>query len=84
MFKHRFGSLSFEGVSVRHPVICVHADDNERSFSRKHMDKTQINPVTRLNLDNQDVIVGMNILKSLHVYVSYGEHMLYITADDAH
>jgi len=83
-FKYRFESLSFEGVTVKHPLLYVRADDDERTFSRKHVDKTQFDPVTRVDLEHQDVVVGMDVLRSLHVYVCYDEHMLYISAADAH
>jgi len=83
-FRYRFDSLSFEGVTVLHPLIYVHADANERTFSRKHRDKEQVDPATRVDLEHADVVVGMNILESLHVYVSYDEQVLYITEAGAH
>ena len=83
-FRYRFDSLSFEGVTVLHPLIYVHEDVNERTFSRKHRDKEQVDPATRVDLEHADVVVGMNILESLHVYVSYDEQVLYITEAGAH
>jgi hypothetical protein len=77
-------SLSFEGVAVRHPLIRIRADDNERAFSREHTDRGQFDPLTRVELERADVVVGMNILASLHVYVSYDERTLYISAANAH
>jgi predicted aspartyl protease len=83
-FQHRFDILTFEGISARRPLIRVRADVNERAFNRKHIDKTQISPVTRVELDHEDVDIGMDLLRKLHLYVCYDENLLYISAAGAH
>jgi predicted aspartyl protease len=84
VFSHPFLSLSFEGVEVKHPVIHAYPDLNQRAFDRNHRDKTQYDPISRIDLEQVDLIVGMNILQRLHVYVAYDEHAMYVSASGAH
>jgi len=34
--------------------------------------------------DSPEIILGMNVLRRLHLYIAYGEHALYITSATAH
>lgn len=81
---YHFGEMSFEGVAVRHPAIGVRKDLNERAFAREHNDKGQWDLRTRQELERADVHVGMNILESLHLYVCYDQHRIFISSADAH
>lgn len=76
-YSHPFASLSFGGVDVQNPKIIIMTD---------HMG-TETHPVrgtgsrllTAENALRPDLIVGMDVLKHLHLYVAYGEEKLYIT-----
>jgi hypothetical protein len=69
---------------VRRPLIYVRADADERAFFRNHNDRWQFDPRTHVDLERADLIIGMDILQGLHMYVSYREHTIYITAANAH
>lgn len=83
-FTYRFDALSFEGVSVKRPLISVYADATNRAFARQHTDRGQFDPRTAVRLEEADPTVGMSVLSSLHLYVSYDEQLLYISAANAH
>jgi len=83
-FGYRFGSLSFEGVTVKRPLVHVCADDTERAFWKNHIDDWRLyDPRQRPELDGADLVVGMSILKDLRLYVSYDEEVLYASAAGA-
>ena len=42
------------------------------------------NALSKFPADQRQLIIGMNILRRLHLYVAYGEHALYITPATAH
>ena len=75
-YSHPFASLSFGGVEVQNPKIIIMTN---------HMG-TETHPVgngsrlsTAGNAHSSDLIVGMDVLRHLHIYVAYGEETLYIT-----
>jgi predicted aspartyl protease len=81
---HRFESLSFEGITIKHPVIRAYGDDNARAIAKNHKEITPFDAATRLNPEQWDMLVGMSVLKDLHVYLSYKERTLYLSAAGAH
>ena len=83
-YRRRFETLSLDGVTVKRPLIYLHADAAEKTFRRNHNDKTQFNPETRIELEKQDLAVGMNILGKLHLYIAYKEKMVYVSGANAH
>jgi predicted aspartyl protease len=83
-YQHRFQSLSLDGVTVKNPLIYLNEDAAQRALNRKHMEKTQLDPQHRIELEKQDLLVGMNILSKLHLYIAYKEKMLYVSGANAH
>lgn len=66
--RYPFKSLSFGGVTVLGPNINLYPDT-----------------LKGLGTDEEDqMIVGMTILKQLHLYLSYKEKTLYVTGANAH
>ena len=53
-------------------------------MSKRHTDKTQVEPATSSPLERQDLEVGTDVLRHLHLYVAFAEKMLYLSAADAH
>lgn len=81
-YSYVLDSLGFEGVSINHAQVLIFQDQTRKggdqrketgSLIRTYADDIEIEPVT----------IGMNVLKHLHIYFAFKEHMAYITkADD--
>jgi len=78
-FGHVFSTLDFEGVAVKNPHIVIVPDligskdpnNSARTDNRAKM-------VDDLD-DRADMLIGMNILKKLHLYIAFGENKLYLS-----
>ncbi len=78
---HRFKTLSIEGISVNNPDIALLADITRHSAPDKG--DTGVRLISGDGpRDEPDLLVGMSMLKHLHVYIAYNEQMLYITAGE--
>ena len=62
-----FGMLNFEGIAIRNPKIHLIPGQNFDPHGR----------------DDTSVILGMSVLRQLHLYVAYDEQKLYLTAAEA-
>lgn len=78
IYHHTFEKLSFEGITVMNPKIGIVPDRMAR--------KDRINDMvlgSRAQHKKQEVlselIIGMNVLKRLHIYIAYQESKLYVT-----
>ena len=79
IFGHIFSTLDFEGVAVANPHIAIRpalvgskdANNGLQTGSFiKHVD----------DLDDQpDLLIGMDILKKLHLYIAFDERNIYIS-----
>jgi hypothetical protein len=75
-YSHKFETLSFEGIAVTNPRIDIITD---------RMAANDLKPTIRGKLADpysghvRQVIVGMDILRHLHLYVAYKEKKLYIS-----
>ncbi len=81
IYQHAFHSLSFEGVSVSNPVIEIIPDLQKGILARAPRTGTRI----LTNDEAQglpDMLVGMDVLRHLHIYIAYKEQKLYITPAD--
>ncbi|HTT81942.1 MAG TPA: pepsin/retropepsin-like aspartic protease family protein [Rhizomicrobium sp.] len=79
IYRHRFASLSFGGVTVANPMIDVIRDLAERMGPRT-VTGTRVPDVQE---ELPDLLIGMDILRHLHLYIAYGEQKLYITPASA-
>lgn len=78
-YGHKFQSLSFEGLSVSNPHVIVMTDRvgaGAQAFKSSIRGATN-DPYNRVKRD--ELIIGMNVLKHLHVYIAYKEKKLYIS-----
>ncbi|MBV8799398.1 MAG: retropepsin-like domain-containing protein [Alphaproteobacteria bacterium] len=80
-YSHRFKSLSLEGIAISNPEMIIIPDlvrmrmmDPHDSLEGDTRVKNSANPV---GLD--PMMLGMNILRRLHLYIAYKEKKLYIT-----
>jgi predicted aspartyl protease len=81
-YMHNFSKLTFGGVTIDNPQIMILEDRMNRNG-----DKAQ-QTGNRALLNNADMVlpnmvIGMNMLKDLHVYIAFGENRLYLTQTKA-
>jgi predicted aspartyl protease len=77
VYRKRFGTLSFEGVTVLNPMVDLVPDEVTRSLG----DQRPTGSLTRpADTGLPDLILGMPVLSKTHMYVAYGERKVYITA----
>lgn len=80
IYPRRFANLSFDGVTVQNPLIIIQplkmgggkTDDTTIASRAEHKDDL----VNRLSAD---MIIGMDILRHLHIYIASRELKLYVT-----
>jgi hypothetical protein len=69
VYRYRFKHLSMQGIDIRNPMILLIPDQISASTGdRVHLDQ---------------MVLGLREMVHLHLYIAYGEHMLYATAADA-
>jgi predicted aspartyl protease len=76
-YAHTFAILSLDGLEVHNPVIHIIPDRMSQHFDTRPQIGTHLN--TKNPIDNQQMLLGMNVLKYLHVYIAYKEKKLFIT-----
>jgi predicted aspartyl protease len=80
-YEHKFASLNFGGVTVNNLSVSI-IPDFLRNKSIAPPLGTRIGNIPS-HEHEPDMLIGMNVLKHLHVYIAYQEEKLYITpADD--
>ena len=83
-YEHRFRLESIEGITVNNPMFSLIPDLNthmQEGPSIAGGNETRLGtPHTRTG---DDMLIGMSILRHLHVYIATKEQKLYITAGDA-
>ena len=81
IYRHQFKSLALEGLAVGNPTMEIVPD----MMGRKQTDPADsIEHDTRIHDRSFErglpqVIVGMDVLRKLHVYIAYKEQKIYIT-----
>lgn len=80
-FQHTFSALVFDGVTVSNPRFLVFTPPTAAFARQVRRTDTRL---ARLNDGSAPhITVGMNILKKLHLFASFGERRLYITEASA-
>jgi predicted aspartyl protease len=76
-YQHTFKSLTFNDVAVGNPTITLIPDQMTEHF-------TQVPTGSRIALTDEvmrwDMLLGMNVLRHLHLYIAYKDRVLYLTA----
>jgi predicted aspartyl protease len=80
VYRKRFKTISFEGVTVTNPVITMYPDLMGGSGLGEQRTGSLIRDA-RGGLP--DMILGMNVMSEMHVYIASKERKLYITAANA-
>jgi hypothetical protein len=77
VYRRRFKSLAFEGVTINDPMITILPD----LMGGMNQGTTRTGSLIRDERNGlPDMILGMNTLSRMHVYIAYKERKLYITA----
>ncbi len=69
VYRHTFSSLSFEGVTVKNPTMIIMPD---RINSKQNITPTGSHISSR-DIALPQILIGLDILRKLHVYISYKE-----------
>jgi hypothetical protein len=78
-FGRVFSTLDFEGVAVKNPhVVIVPELIGSKDPNNGFQTGTRTKMVDDLE-DRPDMLVGMDILKKLHLYIAFDENKLYIS-----
>ncbi len=77
IYRKRFGTLSFEGVTVTNPVMDLLPDEQTRGLGDERRTGSLTRPSDR---GLPDLIIGMPVLSKMHMYIAYHERKVYITA----
>lgn len=81
VYSHRFKSLGLEGIAISNPKLTLLPDLMHGKLANPHDNiegDTRIsNPDVETGLG--DMILGMDVLRHLHVYIAYKEQRLYLT-----
>lgn len=82
-YRHRFKTLTIDSITVNNPIIGILRDAAEQSFWRHHSAIYARDPVFGLSFRTHRIILGMDVLRKLHLYIAYKEKKLYVTAASA-
>jgi predicted aspartyl protease len=82
-YRHQFKSLAFEGVQVLNPLVDI-IPDLQRGITKSNARPELGSLIVRTENDEtqQVMLLGMNVLRHLHLYIAYHEHKVYITATE--
>jgi hypothetical protein len=77
-YRHRFKTLDFDGIAVGNVDVAIIPDYLKGKY------KTGPEIGSRFSDNSEsgeypDMLIGMNVLKHLHIYIAYKEKKLYIT-----
>jgi hypothetical protein len=83
--RYDFQTLSLSGILVKHPDIVLMPDKVASALSKPSTGSMLPPPVLDRDINRSpDLIIGTNILDSLHIYIAYGEEKFYASAAGAH
>jgi hypothetical protein len=76
---HRFSTLSLGGLTASNLLVAIPFDKKTESSGITHVSKTA-QSVFLLHEIMPDLVVGMDVLKHTHLYVSYQNDRVYVSA----
>jgi predicted aspartyl protease len=78
VYRHKFHSLELEGIAINNPAIDIIPDLNRSKLSSAPALGSRL--ATRDEAQSlEDITIGIDVLRHLHVYIAYKEQMLYLT-----
>lgn len=78
IYRHSFKTLSFNGVNVSNPSIDIIPDLIHGQLDRPPPTGTRFKD-SEAEENLPDLLIGMDVLRHLHIFVAYKEQNLYIT-----
>ena len=82
---HTFSSLTLDGVTILNPRISIIPDrrtDAEADFAAPYFPSGASNLLAPKLPKTPQLLLGMDVLKYLHLYFAFQEHNLYVSASD--
>lgn len=77
VYRRRFKTMAFEGVTINNPMITMYPD----MMGGANLGQQSTGSLIRDERGGlPDLILGMSTLSQMHVYIAYKERKLYITA----
>lgn len=83
-FRTQFDSLSISGLTIRYPTVYVWADGTERGWAERDPDLGAVVPATGIQRERQDLAIGTELLRHLHLYIDFADKTISLSAADAH
>ena len=84
IYRTHFKALTLSGITVNNPEVYL-IPDAVAETARKDLQEDKMNGYEgRDSISSPHLVVGLNVLRHLHLYVAYKEHKIYVTAADAH
>ena len=77
-YSHIFKSLTFGGIEVINPHITIIPDAVNRNGDRTQQTGNRAKLV-KDDIVGPPMLIGMNVLRQLHIYMAFGEKKLYIS-----
>jgi predicted aspartyl protease len=77
IYRRRFNTLAFEGVTVTNPSVLLMPDQISQRMPNNQRTGSLIREPDR---GLPDLILGMSVLAKMHMYVAYRERKVYLTA----
>jgi hypothetical protein len=78
VYDHVFKSMSFGSIVVNNPHINIVPREMGRDLSKVGLGGSRVRTERDL-IDQPDLILGMNVLRKLHIYIAVKENKMYIT-----
>jgi predicted aspartyl protease len=78
MYRHRFKSLSFGDVTVNNPEVYIAPNAMGRNADKSQLVGDRTKSEKDL-LAVPDMIIGMDVLRQLHIYIAFKERKMYIS-----
>ncbi len=81
-YSHNFSTLTFEGITVNNPHVEIIPDLTHDLRAAAPAMGSHLRP-TEARENDASMLLGMNILRHFHIFISYKENKLYVTPADA-
>jgi len=79
VYQHQFSELDFNGVNVRNLVIAIWPNIINRNADRSLQNTHNRAIPMSVGVDPSQLIIGMDILRKLHIYIAIRERRMYIS-----
>jgi hypothetical protein len=77
-YKHTFNTITFGDIAVANPEVLIAPDAFQRATDTVPLGGSRVKTEKDL-LNIPDIVIGMDVLRKLHIYMAFGEAKLYVT-----